>query len=584
MKSVRFALAALTALAYSSAVFAQQLPSPAFNNLTVNGNLNLPSKSANNFFAAPDGSSGAPTFRPLVVGDMPADMSAIGITSLSQAKTAAQWITYVGGNGIIPGCVGNGIADDTTCLTAAMTARPFGTLQLGNGIYRITSGITIPAGLTVLGNGGGGGQYDFTCDVGIRVAAAGINAITMSAGSKLLNTCIDYATTPTSNAAVFAGASANSVVISDVQINKAFIGIDITGSGGTQNVDGVIRHNVITPRNVSGAMGIRVGNASTGASTVDTQILGNTVYCYDGGLSDAIGMKFLDSGGSLVTANAVYGCGVGTQIYPGANQAAIWNYFTGTVVGDTSKTNDLYINTFAASAQVRGNQFAGSWTSSAAAEAVYIDNSASGVVYGNHFVGHRAYISTNQTGFRVRGGAKFSLDSSTVCAGATSTGTAVLIEASASDSAVRGNSIGVCDNVGGGTLTNGISITQSSSNLVGVVANNSIIGTTNAFVYTPTGGNATSAIIHDNLGVDNAGGAVTGGTTITLPVTKFVVVNGPATVTTINGGWSSREVTLSNNGTITYNTGGNICNALSGASGTLTTAIYDGSSACWRLK
>lgn len=83
MKFSRFALATVMALVYSSAVIAQQLPSPTFNNLTMQGNLTLPSKPANNVFVAPDGLAGVPSFRSLVSGDIPSlDASKIGSGTL----------------------------------------------------------------------------------------------------------------------------------------------------------------------------------------------------------------------------------------------------------------------------------------------------------------------------------------------------------------------------------------------------------------------------------------------------------------------------------------------------------------------
>lgn len=82
MNLVRIFLAGLMATAYSASAVAQQLPSPTFNNVTINGNLNLPSKAANNFFVAPNGSAGAPTFRTMLAPDMPLDQRQPGAVLL----------------------------------------------------------------------------------------------------------------------------------------------------------------------------------------------------------------------------------------------------------------------------------------------------------------------------------------------------------------------------------------------------------------------------------------------------------------------------------------------------------------------
>lgn len=52
-------------------VTAQQFPSPTYNNVTVQGNLTLPSKPANSVFAAPAAVDGVPTFRALTGKDLP---------------------------------------------------------------------------------------------------------------------------------------------------------------------------------------------------------------------------------------------------------------------------------------------------------------------------------------------------------------------------------------------------------------------------------------------------------------------------------------------------------------------------------
>lgn len=64
-------ITAIAALLLPFNVAAQQYPSPTYKDVTIQQNLNLPSKPANNLFVSPDGSAGAPTFRSMVAGDMP---------------------------------------------------------------------------------------------------------------------------------------------------------------------------------------------------------------------------------------------------------------------------------------------------------------------------------------------------------------------------------------------------------------------------------------------------------------------------------------------------------------------------------
>lgn len=72
-------IATLIALLFAPALLlAQQYPSPTLNNVTVQGNLTLPSKPANSVFAGGAAGAGVPAFRSLVELDIP---------SLSIAKT-----------------------------------------------------------------------------------------------------------------------------------------------------------------------------------------------------------------------------------------------------------------------------------------------------------------------------------------------------------------------------------------------------------------------------------------------------------------------------------------------------------------
>lgn len=59
------------ALMFATAAVAQTYPSPTYKDVTIQQNLNLPSKNANEVFIAPDGVSGAPTFRTLIPNDIP---------------------------------------------------------------------------------------------------------------------------------------------------------------------------------------------------------------------------------------------------------------------------------------------------------------------------------------------------------------------------------------------------------------------------------------------------------------------------------------------------------------------------------
>lgn len=112
MKSLISILAAWALLVTTAA--AQQYPSPTYNNLTLQGNLTLPSKPANTVFASPDGAAGVPSFRALTGKDLPSreinvmDYGASGsnqsttgtITTGTNTLTVASAIDFKVGQGI----------------------------------------------------------------------------------------------------------------------------------------------------------------------------------------------------------------------------------------------------------------------------------------------------------------------------------------------------------------------------------------------------------------------------------------------------------------------------------------------------
>jgi hypothetical protein len=251
-------------------------------------------------------------------------------------------------------------------------------------------------------------------------------------------------------------------------------------------------------------------------------------------------------------------------------------------LGDSSGDVDLYIEDPTSSSEIRGNQFTSSWTSCGKNGNVYVE-SGPGTINGLHFLGHRAYGCAGTFGFAVKGAQNFTLDSSTIC---NSGGTQVSIYGDTSGSAVRNNTIGSCDILNPPTVAVGISLTQTSGNYVGIITGNTFQNVTTPIVYAPSSGNNTSAVISDNIGLDNAPWpTIASAATITAPPNKNLYISGTTTITTINGAWAGREAYfIPSTGAVQFSTGGNICSAINAAQGTTVLARYDGGSGCWRIK
>jgi hypothetical protein len=155
--------------------------------------------------------------------------------------------------------------------------------------------------------------------------------------------------------------------------------------------------------------------------------------------------------------------------------------------------------------------------------------------------------------------------------------TGIEIGASANNITLSGNSI----YGSGGTITNGIKI-DSGAQIFSITGNNIIA--TNPFSYTPA---AETAVITNNLGVDNVCPMVASGTSISVPnAYSCINVTGSTAITDItNSAWSNRQFVLRSNDGVALNTGGSggtlFCIATSMSAGQSVTLRYDGVAGCW---
>lgn len=490
-------------------------------------------------------------------------------------------------------CAGNGTSDDSSCVQSAVTdaittGKP---LFITGGPYRVNTAPTISGQLILIGNGGGQGQYNTTCLSGLRIGAAAVNLLTLSsAGSRVSNLCIDVVGGVTHTGTVITSpANAHSVTVEKSQINSGCVSIAVTGSGSTQNKGADIRGNVITPVSGTGCIGIAIGQSSTGANTGDGYYHENTIYCATPGSSSAIGMALFDSGGDAITNNNIYGCSVGTQIKPGANQQVLFADFISTILGDFSENNDLLIDSGASTASITSLFFIQTWTSgdgnAEAGPNVLIQNTNNiGNFQGIHFVGHRSYSYTAANdNFKVSGSnVKFvEILDSHICSAVTGSGSAAGIHVTSAPAytQIKNNVIGGCDV--GGSFPNGV-LVDSSSNLYTITNNDISTGTTSFALNLAGTSGTTTAIVNNNLGVDNVIAGIASAATIQLFANPINSITGTTAVTTINGMFGTRVIYMTTPSGVAFNTGGNLCNAVTSAANNTVIGYWGG--ACWFLK
>jgi hypothetical protein len=481
------------------------------------------------------------------------------------------------------GCKGDGVTDDTLCLQRAINAQAGGVLFIIRKTYKVTGGLTITQPIQLIGisRGSGHGIVDPAasgCTAGLRIGQANIMLLTITADAAIVDgVCIDSpGVRNNSGTAIY--VNANNVSLTNNQINGACNGIDTTASGSVNNNTGsYIVNNSIVPANHSGCNGIRVGDKSTGGATTEIHIAHNEIFC---NAALATGMLLKDAGGVYVQGNGIVHCSYGTAIIAGANQYADGMFFSGTVVGDSSATGDLLIDTSGSSAIVGQIAITGSWMASATGPSVAIQNTGGGYIGGIHFAADLIYPRVNQNGVNIVAGNDITIDDSTICSPAASSHTMIQIT-TAGSTAIRNSTIGACDRTPGGyAVASGISYMPHSAGVVQILGNSFFSANTPLF-YNP--GALSTAIIANNSGVDNiAGTTIASDATITAPVNPIFSISGTAVITSMNGGWTGRQMTINPTDSFSFATGGNIANALTATAGVPIFANFDGK--YWHLK
>ncbi len=494
-----------------------------------------------------------------------------------------RWYRDYGGSPLSPlwfGCLGDGTTNDSACLQSTLTAGAGNTVWLGRKLYKINTGLTISSPTRLQGPASAGGIYSPTCTFGLKAGIANLTMLTISGDqSQVQGVCFQSAANfgvNSAGAAIKIGVGTQTTLDGN-QINNPFIGIDVTGTGGSQNANTLVSRNVIVNPSNSGA-GIRVGAASTGQNTVDLRILNNTLYSDQVG-NTAVGMLFLDAGGPFVQNNDIYQFGVGTKLFPGANQH-VTSFFAGnTVLGDSSGQADLIIDTASASGVVFWFNTTGSWTSSATASNVQVKNTGAGTVNSVNFTGHNFVLhsGTGLIGIDLSSGNNIKIQDSSFCSAGGSGAIGVKVRSPVRQVQVQGNKFTGCNQ----PMEKGVVI-DSGANIL-TVTGNDFTDTASPLDYVPVG--TDTMIISANMGLDNSQSLVTSSAaTITLPLNPTVILDDATPITGLGPGWSNRKITLiAKTAGVTLNSGGTqgVCVTASVPVNTAIALTWNSGLNCW---
>jgi hypothetical protein len=461
-------------------------------------------------------------------------------------------------------------------------------------LYLVSGALTALGPIQIVGTYSGPGWGlavpPAPCTTGIRQQTVNVATLTLSgSGSTLKDVCFDAsgindATGTAVQINTPSGAKLSNVLVEGNQFNGFCNSVGVTAvPGGIGQVIGTrLIRNEFQPANNAGCHSIWVGRLSTGGLTTNTSILDNAIYCaFDTPSNQSVsvvdGIFIQDSGGSTVRGNQITACLYGTHIAPGANQATSGFLFSNTVVGDSSKNNDLLIDTAATTASVIKGRIVGSWMSAATGTSVVIQNTGGGVIRGINFAGDSIYPRQGQNAVVIAAGDDISFTGGSACANNVSASTMFDIS-TAGSVGLHDMIIGACDSaITGYQVDFGVFYHPSTAGQISITGNQFYDQAIQAIKYQPTV-QPTNAVISNNVGVDDLTTFMAhSASTVNLPVFPTFAMDGVATISTFTGGWPGRCVNIIPAAAWSVVTGGNINPGFTAGVGVMKRACYTGS-------
>ena len=438
---------------------------------------------------------------------------------------------------------------------------------------------------------------------GVCIDATGSQSVQASAGAG-----IDIS--PTTTAGYQSGWTVEFNTILNaydgIAINGAGYNAACCGAGSAADGVSVAKNTIINPARY----GISNGLLTAGATTVGISYIDNVIICGINGATHGIAGFALFDGGITYdgTNNGPEGCAVGFLIAPSSVSNGVGGYVAQNaqlvargVLGDQSVADELLIKpnaTGGVGGVVDFIQCDGCWVGATSTDQpVSIDctiaNTSCQEITFSDIVAHSGSGYTGDV-FGIYGGSGGPYDVSiiggTICsfgnAGVGSTALNMQLGSGATGRYIV-NGVRLGNGCPGGHTTNGIKLAVNAGSLANgavTITSNDISNVTTPLVYTPSA--ADKIIVANNLGIDEETGSVAAAASISLNATfpTYGVTGASTTITTISGQWTSRQVILIPVNSQTFNTGGNLCNAVSASANSMVIAKWNQGLSCWNLK
>lgn len=374
------------------------------------------------------------------------------------------------------GAVGDGVADDTTALQAAITAAlaVSGVVFIPAGTYKVSATLTASNGsanLKIIG----AGRYTAR----ILTASATLDMFSLAVAAYEISD-LWLGASVTRTAGSYVNTTSNQGTLRSLAIDKHFIGIFGKDS------QGLLRDIVFTTP-VTNAVGILIGGTGYPVGLV----IDNMMMYFNTGVTPAAGIELNNCQSLLLTNCNIVGQGFDLWINPGTGQG-VFSVFAENCFFDTAVTGIVITPT--GTGNVVRCRFSDCWTSSHSNNGVIILNAGTGVIDGIHFNSHHAILNTTSTGLFCNGGTHSATDVNIIGGEFCANTNGIQFGAGASRFSVIGANVGSGAGVAGNS-NNGITVDPGASDHY-IIQNNRVLG--NTFVAVSDGGTGTNKFVGNN--------------------------------------------------------------------------------------